>query len=139
MQKLTFRQLYHAGEHNYLICPESNHLVATIFNEYWFFGNRSLPSRQEFSACFGKKASHFAAVLQTFYCSDERCKYRQLVQQRNASQSALREYNCFLMPNSHRPPDTTRQSCLCRVWRCELRLETVWQSLSDKSPSSRGV
>jgi len=22
-----------------------------------------------------------------------------------------------VMPNSHRPPDTTRQSCLCRVWR----------------------
>jgi len=23
-----------------------------------------------------------------------------------------------LMPNSHRPPDTTRRSCLRRVWRC---------------------
>ena len=22
-----------------------------------------------------------------------------------------------VVPNSHRPPDTTRQSCLCRVWR----------------------
>jgi len=139
VQKLTFRQLYHTGEHNDSICPESNHLVATIINEYWVFRNRSLLSRQEFSALFGKKASHFAAVLQAFYCSDELCKHRQLVQQRNASQSALREYNCFLMPSSHRPPDTTKQSCLCRVMRCELSLETVWQSLSDKSPSSRGV
>jgi len=25
-----------------------------------------------------------------------------------------------IMPNSHRPPDTTRQSCLCRVRRCEF-------------------
>jgi len=25
-----------------------------------------------------------------------------------------------LMPNSRRPPDTTRRSCLCRVRRCEL-------------------
>ena len=25
-----------------------------------------------------------------------------------------------LMPNSHRPPDATRQCCLCRVRRCEL-------------------
>jgi len=25
-----------------------------------------------------------------------------------------------LMPNSHGPPDPTRQSCLCRVRRCEL-------------------
>ena len=24
---------------------------------------------------------------------------------------------CQLRPNSHRPPDTTRQSYLCRVWR----------------------
>ena len=22
-----------------------------------------------------------------------------------------------VMPNSHHPPDTTKQSCLCRVWR----------------------
>jgi len=45
------------------------------------------------------------------------------------------------MPNSHRPPDTTRQCCLYRVRRCELSLETVWQSeqLADSSPSSRGV
>jgi len=27
-----------------------------------------------------------------------------------------------VMPNSHRPPDTTRQCCLCRVRRCELAL-----------------
>ena len=33
------------------------------------------------------------------------------------------------MSSSHRPPDTTRRSCLCRVRRCELSLETVWQSL----------
>ena len=25
-----------------------------------------------------------------------------------------------VMPNSHRPPDKTRRSCLCRIWRCEL-------------------
>jgi len=28
--------------------------------------------------------------------------------------------NIVIMLNSHRPPDTTRRSCLCRVWRCEL-------------------
>jgi len=39
---------------------------------------------------------------------------------------------CQLMPNSHRPPDTTRQCCLCRVRRCELSLETVWQSLHSQ-------
>jgi len=37
----------------------------------------------------------------------------------------------FLMTNSNRPPDTTRRSCLCRVWRCALSLETVWQSLNS--------
>ena len=26
----------------------------------------------------------------------------------------------MLMPNSHRPPDKTRRSCLCRIRRCEL-------------------
>jgi len=26
----------------------------------------------------------------------------------------------LLMPNSHRPPDKTRRSCLCRIRRCEL-------------------
>jgi len=36
------------------------------------------------------------------------------------------------MPNSHRRPDKTRQSCLCRVRRCELSLETVWQSLNSQ-------
>ena len=36
------------------------------------------------------------------------------------------------MPNSQRPPDTTRQCCLCRVRRCELSLETVWQSLNSQ-------
>jgi len=36
------------------------------------------------------------------------------------------------MPNSHRPPDTTRRSCLCRARRCELSLETVWQSLKSQ-------
>jgi len=35
------------------------------------------------------------------------------------------------MPISHRPPDTTKQCCLCRVGRCELSLETVWQSLNN--------
>ena len=40
--------------------------------------------------------------------------------------------DCLLMLNSHRPPDTTRQCCLCRVRRCELSLETVWQSLSSQ-------
>jgi len=47
-----------------------------------------------------------------------------------------------VMSNSHRPPDTTRRSCLCRVGRCELSLETVWpksEQLADRSPSSRGV
>ena len=34
-------------------------------------------------------------------------------------------------PNSHRPPDMTRQCCLCRVRRCELSIETVWQSLNS--------
>jgi len=38
-----------------------------------------------------------------------------------------------LMSNSHRPPDMTRQCCLCRVRRCELRLEIVWQSLDSQS------
>jgi len=33
-----------------------------------------------------------------------------------------------LRPNSHRPPDTTKQRCLCRIRRCELSLATVWQS-----------
>jgi len=36
------------------------------------------------------------------------------------------------MPNSHRPSDTTRRSCLCRIGRCELSLETVWQSLNSQ-------
>jgi len=36
----------------------------------------------------------------------------------------------FLMPSSHRPPDKTRPCCPCRVGRCELSLETVWQSLN---------
>ena len=36
------------------------------------------------------------------------------------------------MLNSHRPPDTTRQCCLCRIRRCELSLETVWQSLNSQ-------
>ena len=36
------------------------------------------------------------------------------------------------MPNSHRPPDTTRRSCLCRARRCELSLETVWRSLKSQ-------
>jgi len=36
------------------------------------------------------------------------------------------------MSDSHHPPDTTRQCCLCRVGRCELSLETVWwQSLNS--------
>ena len=35
------------------------------------------------------------------------------------------------MPNLHRPPDT-RQFCLCHVRRCELSLETVWQSLNSQ-------
>ena len=30
------------------------------------------------------------------------------------------------------PPEKTRQSCLCRVSRCELSLETVWQSLDSQ-------
>ena len=38
----------------------------------------------------------------------------------------------FLMPNSHGPPDTTRQSCLRRDRRCELSLETVWQCLNSQ-------
>jgi len=38
-----------------------------------------------------------------------------------------------VMPNSHCLPDTTRQCCLCRVRRCELSLETVWQSLNSQS------
>ena len=38
----------------------------------------------------------------------------------------------LLMPSSHRPPDTTTQCCLCRVRRCELSLETVWQSLNSQ-------
>ena len=37
-----------------------------------------------------------------------------------------------VMPNSHRPPHTTRRSCLCRVRRCELSLEAVWQSLNSQ-------
>ena len=36
-----------------------------------------------------------------------------------------------LKSNSHRPPDTTKQCRLCRVRRCELSLETVWQSLDS--------
>jgi len=28
------------------------------------------------------------------------------------------------MPNSHRPPDNTRRSCLCRIRRCELSLDS---------------
>ena len=36
-----------------------------------------------------------------------------------------------LKSNSHRPPDTTKQCRLCRVRRCELSLETVWQSLNS--------
>jgi len=40
--------------------------------------------------------------------------------------------SCRVMPNSHRPPDTTRRSCLCRVRRCELSLEAVWQSLNSQ-------
>ena len=37
-----------------------------------------------------------------------------------------------LVPNSHSPPDTTRRSCLCRVGRSELSLETVRQSLNSQ-------
>ena len=33
---------------------------------------------------------------------------------------ARRRTRLSLMPDSHRPPDTTRRSCLCRVRRCEL-------------------
>jgi len=36
------------------------------------------------------------------------------------------------MPTSHRSPDTTKRSCLCRVGRCGLSLETVWQSLNSQ-------
>jgi len=36
-----------------------------------------------------------------------------------------------VMLSSHRPPDTTRQCCLCRVRRRELSLETVWQRLNS--------
>jgi len=36
-----------------------------------------------------------------------------------------------LKSNSHRRPDTTKQCRLCRVRRCELSLETVWQSLNS--------
>ena len=32
---------------------------------------------------------------------------------------------------SHRLPDKTRRSCLCRVRLYELSLETVWQSLNS--------
>ena len=42
------------------------------------------------------------------------------------------------MPNSHRPPDTTRQCSLCRVSRCELSLETVWQSLNSQPTDHLG-
>jgi len=38
------------------------------------------------------------------------------------------------MSSTHRPPDTTRRSCLCCVRRCELSLETVWQSLINSQP-----
>jgi len=34
------------------------------------------------------------------------------------------------MPSLHRPPNITRQSCLCRIRWCELSLETVWRSLN---------
>jgi len=46
-----------------------------------------------------------------------------------------------LMPDSHRPPDKTRQFCPCRVWRCELSRNRQEKSeqLADRSPSSRGV
>jgi len=37
------------------------------------------------------------------------------------------------MPTPLRPPVATRQCCLCRVGRCELSLETVWQSLDSYS------
>jgi len=53
----------------------------------------------------------------------------------------------IVLPNSHRPTDTTRQCCLRRIGRCELSLETVWQSVNSQpidqflfaAPSSRGV
>jgi len=44
----------------------------------------------------------------------------------------LQQLTLTLMPNSHRRPYTTRQCCLCRVRRCELSLETVWQSLNSQ-------
>ena len=31
-------------------------------------------------------------------------------------------------PIQNRPPDKTRRSCLCRISRCKLSLETVWRS-----------
>ena len=38
----------------------------------------------------------------------------------------------FLCPiHTAHPPDTTRQCWLCRVRRCEMSLETVWQSLNS--------
>ena len=36
------------------------------------------------------------------------------------SENNLTVFVCSLMPNSHRPPDTTRRCGLSRVGRCEL-------------------
>jgi len=51
---------------------------------------------------------------------------------RISRQALLSTSLCSVMPNSHRPPNTTPQCCLCRVGRCELSLETVWQSLNSQ-------
>jgi len=46
--------------------------------------------------------------------------------------------SCYLMPNSHCPHDTTRQCCLCRVWRggvnWTVALNVISRSLPWLSP-----
>ena len=74
-------------------------------------------------------------LVMPYYCGNEQTSFsaeaselnRKLPTLHRAALPAVR-----LMPNSHRPPDTTRRSCLCRVRRCELSLETVWQRLNSQ-------
>ena len=74
-------------------------------------------------------------LVMPYYCGNEQTSFsaeaselnRKLPTLHRAALPAVR-----LMPNSHRPPDATRRSCLCRVRRCELSLETVWQRLNSQ-------
>jgi len=73
-------------------------------------------------------------VKSSVYWCDQQTRrlHGQLVDYTYEYDGRARRAKFIIMPNSHRSPDKTRQSCLCRVRRCELNVETVWQSLDSK-------